>query len=155
MINNENIYAFTLTYDGYAERIITPIKIYPYFREDEAPLKYEIYMTNALWDTGAERSIISKNVAEILQLKPVGEKNIMHAGGLKISNIYLVNILLPNNVEAVKLSVYECLDVKSNFEAIIGMDIITRGDFIITNQNGKTTMSFRTPSIYTVDYVDG
>lgn len=34
------------------------------------------------------------------------------------------------------------------------MDIITRGDFAITNVNGKTTFSFRFPSIGTIDFVD-
>lgn len=38
---------------------------------------------------------------------------------------------------------------------LIGMDIITTGDFSITNYNEHTTMSFRTPSIQTIDFVRG
>jgi len=33
------------------------------------------------------------------------------------------------------------------------MDVITQGDFSITNTNGQTTMSFRIPSKKEVDYV--
>ena len=33
------------------------------------------------------------------------------------------------------------------------MDIITRGDFAISNVNGETTFSFRLPSIRTIDFV--
>jgi hypothetical protein len=38
-------------------------------------------------------------------------------------------------------------------EALIGMDIITLGDFSITNHKGVTCMSFRIPSGHEIDYV--
>ena len=37
-------------------------------------------------------------------------------------------------------------------QVLIGMDIITLGDFAITNQNHTTTFSFRMPSLHTIDY---
>ena len=43
--------------------------------------------------------------------------------------------------------------VLNGFDVLIGMDIITLGDFSITNVNGKTVFSFRIPSTETVDYV--
>ena len=43
-------------------------------------------------------------------------------------------------------------DIKG-VDVLIGMDIITQGDFIITNQSNKTVMSFRIPSLTTIDYV--
>ena len=42
----------------------------------------------------------------------------------------------------------------NDFDVIVGMGIITRGDFSITNVNGLTHMSFRIPSISIVDYVE-
>jgi hypothetical protein len=39
------------------------------------------------------------------------------------------------------------------FGAIIGMDIISRGDSAITNYNGKTWLTFRIPSLFGTDYV--
>ena len=33
-----------------------------------------------------------------------------------------------------------------------GMDIISLGDFAITNQNGQTTFSFRIPSSQTIEF---
>jgi hypothetical protein len=48
---------------------------------------------------------------------------------------------------------FDKTSVAGGFEAIIGMDIITQGDFSITNVGGETCMSFRTPSIRRVDYV--
>lgn len=34
------------------------------------------------------------------------------------------------------------------------MDIISRGDFAVTNFAGKTTFSFRVPSIQRIDFVE-
>jgi hypothetical protein len=39
------------------------------------------------------------------------------------------------------------------FDVIIGMDIITHGDFSMTNVGGKTWVSSRVPSYDSVDYV--
>ncbi len=37
-------------------------------------------------------------------------------------------------------------------DIIIGMDILTQGDFSITNLDGRTVCSFRIPSQYLVDF---
>jgi len=37
-------------------------------------------------------------------------------------------------------------------DVLIGMDVITQGDFAITNKDGMTTFSFRTPSLITIDF---
>jgi len=34
------------------------------------------------------------------------------------------------------------------------MDVITKGDFVITNFNGNTVFSFRVPSCECIDYVE-
>ena len=41
----------------------------------------------------------------------------------------------------------------SNCDVLIGMDVITSGDFAVSNHNGKTVFSFRVPSVETTDYV--
>lgn len=38
-----------------------------------------------------------------------------------------------------------CADL-DDYDMLIGMDIITETDFLITNKDGKTTFQFRTPS---------
>jgi hypothetical protein len=38
------------------------------------------------------------------------------------------------------------------FNVIIGMDIITLGDFAISNKDEKTVLSFRIPSVDTIDF---
>lgn len=58
--------------------------------------------------------------------------------------------MLPNNVGIAYVEVTEG-DLMGE-DVLIGMDIITRGDFAITNVGGKTTFSFRIPSVETIDY---
>ena len=53
---------------------------------------------DALWDTGATKSVITDVTALALNLTPVGSAMVGHAGGISPSNTYLVNFLLPNNV---------------------------------------------------------
>ena len=37
-------------------------------------------------------------------------------------------------------------DENDDYEGVIGMDIISRGDFVFTNHEGHSTFSFRIPS---------
>ena len=38
-------------------------------------------------------------------------------------------------------------------EVLVGMDIINRGDFAVSNRNGATAFSFRIPSVEEFDFV--
>jgi hypothetical protein len=79
--------------------------------------------------------------------------NIHHAGGLARNvPVYLVNIALPNRVQFSGVEVAESV-LPPGLDVVIGMDIITRGDFAVTNRGGKTTFSFRIPSQADIDFV--
>lgn len=104
----------------------------------------------ALWDTGASNSAITPKVVAACGLKPVGMTVVKTANGERNCETFLVNIVLPNNVEFGQWLV-SC--VETDEEVILGMDVITVGDFSITNQNANTVFSFRIPSLHTLDYV--
>lgn len=87
-----------------------------------------------------------------LGLTPTGATQIATGGGVRYANTYIVNLNLPNSLLVVGVPVAET-DAMHGFDAIVGMDIITQGDFAITNVDGRTCMSFRYPSIATVDFV--
>lgn len=59
-----------------------------------------------------------------------------HAGGKGSANTYLVNILLPNRVEMYQVKVAEG-EIIGSADALIGMDIISKGDFAVTNFNSE------------------
>lgn len=104
----------------------------------------------ALWDTGATNTVITKKIAQALGLVQTGVALVNHAAGQSFKPKYVVNIMLPNNVGISYVEVTEG-DLTGE-DVLIGMDIITKGDFAITNVGGKTTFSFRIPSIETIDY---
>jgi hypothetical protein len=66
------------------------------------------------------------------------------------SNVYLLNVLLPNGATIIKVKALE--GTPNNCDMLIGMDVITLGDFAVTNFNGKTMFSFRIPSMTEIDF---
>ena len=112
---------------------------------------YTPKMWRGIWDTGASGSCINQRIVDDLKLIPVGRKQISTAGGLKETNTYLVDIGLPNNV-IVRNILVSCADLGENLDVLIGMDIISLGDFAITNFSGRTTFSFRLPSVASIDF---
>jgi len=105
----------------------------------------------AIWDTGATHSAINQNVVDQCSLKPTGMKEVHGVHGKQLAETFLIAIGLPNNVFFRDIEV--TLGELGGADMLIGMDIITRGDFSITNVGGKTVFSFRVPSIETVDFV--
>lgn len=148
--------ALTIKHNGRASRIVTDVGITPAFdprQVQNQKLPHEIIHKQALWDTGATRSVLTQDTAKELKLTPVGLANVVHFGGIKQSNTYLVNFFFPENVLIYGVLVSESENISNDFGVIIGMDIITKGDFAVTNVNELTWMSYRIPSIQTIDYV--
>jgi hypothetical protein len=146
--------ACTTSHNGIARRIVTKVWISSPFDPNNPPSPVPSPTeVNGLWDTGATNSMLTAKTAAALGLVRTGSIVVRHVGGTDSRNTYLVNILLPNQVGFAGVRVAECTDVEDDFGVIIGMDLITRGDFSITNTDGETYMSFRTPSIRRVDYV--
>lgn len=106
----------------------------------------------AIWDTGATNSLITKKVVKECNLKPIDMTVVKQAKGTYTSNVYLVNIALQHGVEFVNFRVTEGGEIH-DCDVLIGMDIITLGDFAVTNKNRQTIFSFRVPSIEYIDFV--
>jgi len=72
--------------------------------------------------------------------------------GERSAETYLVNIALPNRVmfSSIRVTKGDIPDA----DILIGMDIIGMGDFSVTNCQGITKFSYRTPSIEHIDYVE-
>lgn len=146
--------AFTVKSKGGPLRELhTDCMISPAFDPDTTPKDQQPagVKFRALWDTGASHSAITQKVVDAGGLKPVGMSRVETAGGSKDCETFLVNIFLPHGVGFVEVKV-SCVESRTE-EVLIGMDIITIGDFSITNQDGNTTFSFRVPSLTSVDYV--
>ena len=154
-------HAFTTRYNGRARVLHNTVGVSLPTNPEEARIQ-QVETKNylAIWDTGATHSAITKRVVDDLGLKPTGVRETRHADGKSLNNTYLVNILLPNKVMVGSVRVTEVKlipdDNTSNDkqpQILIGMDIIGIGDFAVTNADGKTTFSFRVPSVEEIDFI--
>lgn len=142
--------ALSRKYRGLSKQITTNVKV-------KNPVTGKIIETFAIWDTGATNSVITEKLASDLGLISFGKALVSGVHGVKQVNRYVVNTTLNNESIQIDSPVTECtsLSPDESIGVLIGMDIITRGDFAITNFNGNTIMSFRVPSIQTIDFVEG
>lgn len=106
-----------------------------------------------IWDTGASASVVTRAVVNHCGLKPTGIIQAHGANGVYQAETFLVNFRFPNGLHFRDVQV-SLGDLSPGCDALFGMDLITAGDFSITNLHGRTVMSFRVPSLYEVDYVD-
>ncbi len=105
-----------------------------------------------LWDTGATSGVITQRVVDLCGLRPFTMQTVKGAyGDATERNVYLVNIGLPNGLAVPNVTVV--LGEPHGTDVLIGMDIITLGDFAVTNENGESVFTFRIPSLHTIDYV--
>lgn len=135
-------HSFTVEYSAIENKLITPIMLIGNGQETKAI---------ALWDTGATRSCISQEIATKLGLATTGFQLIQTPSGSSKVNIYCLDMILPNNVKVSGIPVCGTEIGKQGFDVLIGMDIITHGDFQVSNFDGKTMFGFRFPSVENVD----
>ena len=106
---------------------------------------------NALWDTGATASVISTDIVSQLGLSPISQCKTYHAQGESIVNVYLVDLILPNELRVKDVRVTE--GRLNGFGLLIGVDIINLGDFALTYKNKQTVFSFQIPATHEYDFV--
>jgi predicted aspartyl protease len=144
------IQSFTVKGHGILKVLRTPVQVgvaFDHVREDPPPLRHY----SAIWDTGATGSVITTKVVTECGLKRIGLTRVDTASDSKIRPVYLISILCPNRAGFSQVRV-TLGDIKGA-DVLIGMDIISKGDFAVTNSDGKTTFSFRSPSIECIDFV--
>lgn len=142
---------YTKKYKTSALEIITECSILPavdkIYKDNLPPI---VSVKKALWDTGSNTTVISSEIVEKLKLKPNGAVVVSGINSLKEEKTYAIHVLLPTGniasyVEAIE---NDCLE----HDVIIGMDVISKGDFAVTNEGGETYFSFRFPSEKHVDF---
>ena len=145
-------HSFTTTYNGISNILVNQVNIAKAYNPRKPPKNINYKKFYAIWDTGATSSVVTQKVVQKCGLKPTGMTKVCTASGEKITNTYLVNILLLNRVEVYQVKVTEG-EISGQVDVLIGMDIINKGDFAVTNKNGKTVFSFRIPSVECIDFV--
>ena len=142
--NHPPVKAFVSERDAFCRELKTKAKIIYEGQEMEGIVQ---------WDTGASGTCISKRVIDALNPKRRGYRTVLTPTGSSIRGVYLLDIVLPNDVLVPDINVIETDIDEQGIDALIGMDIIAMGDFAVSNYDGKLVFTFRIPSIKRTDYV--
>ena len=138
--------AFSTNHDGIVRQLDSEIYVSNSALKIPVPSSGEpaAYKCRAVWDTGAMITVISDKLALELELPVVSKTSIQGVNGVSETMIHLVDLWLPNSavIRCVHAAQGKCFN---NFDVLIGMDVITRGDFSISNFGGHTLFSFRLP----------
>lgn len=110
------------------------------------------YPVKAQWDTGATGTCISKQLVEKMNLVPTGHMKVQTPSGTGLMNTYVINLILNNEVRILELQVMDSEIGNQGIDILIGMDVISFGDFAVSNYGGHTQFSFRIPSQEHVEY---
>ena len=138
-------FSFTRDFGGRVKSIFTVAGV-------SKPGVDSILKLNAIWDTGAQICVVSDSKAMAVGLPVIGKSTMGHATGSSIVNRYIADLFLPNGVKIPNVVMLGSPNL-SGSDMLIGMDVITLGDFCVTNKDGKTVVSFRIPSQTKIDFV--
>lgn len=106
----------------------------------------------AKWDTGAYMSCIPAKAVKELLLEPKGIETTRGTfGEEEISNTYHINLTITGGYTFRDLRVIGLSDDNPTEYMLIGMDVISQGDFLFSGHGGGV-FSFRVPSTETVSF---
>lgn len=139
---------YTIIYKGIVDVIETPCIVAPPFKMKY--IKHLYGLMTAIWDTGSKRSMIDWSIAEAMEAIVKTKGKVFNVSGASDGNYCNVDILIPGGEEVANMEVL--VGSIGQWKILIGMDIISRGDFAVSNYGGNTTMSFRMPSEGRIDF---
>lgn len=150
----QNSSSFTVRSSGGTLRVLqTACSVSEAFDPKTASQPYpQFHDFQAIWDTGATNSVITQRVVDTVHLQPIGMTLVQGVHSKEMSEVYLVNVRLLNGVGVPHVRVTKGI-LANGVDVLIGMDIITIGDFAITNHGGVTVFSFCAPSHRCLDFV--
>lgn len=146
---------FTVTSEsGLLTALATPCHVSQAFNPANGVPDCARIQFNALWDTGATKSVITERLVKACGLRPIRTiKPILMQGvdGFEKSEAYAINLSLPDRITFHELTVVSKDPGDVFWDVIVGMDVISTGDFSIRNVNGKTEWSFSISSKERID----
>ena len=139
-----DVIAFTIKYDKVVDQLIFPCVL----AHNGIILK-----ANALIDTGALASYISSDLSMILNPVKTGqETKVITTQFDGVYPIVMVEYLgVPKNTIFDKCKFIVKPFASDNFNLILGMDFLNKGDFAISRINNCTTVTIHRPSISAIE----
>ena len=100
---------------------------------------------NALWDTGSTESLISENIVKMIDPILKSKAKYVTKDSVIESEIYAVSLSLSEEITFRDVLMKKADLSEKNVDIVIGMDIISRGDFEIRNYNKLVEFAFIIP----------
>jgi hypothetical protein len=130
-------------YDKSFKRVVTEIEV----SQSSAwcainNLKSVNIQARALWDTGAEICAVSSDFVNRLGLVSYGEEWFVGFGGEAEQEKYYLDIALGDNRHIYNIPAMHNPHMKS-YDIIIGMNVITMGDFALIREDKGTRFVFK------------
>jgi len=133
---------FDFEYRKIVREISTPVTLYSTFYSSEG----KNVTTSAVWDTGADHSVLSPKIVKELELCAIDTKWVHGVNNSNcFSDVVLATIKLSDNLVLANRR-FSVNDIPGT-DVLIGMDIIMMGNFVINNSDGKTLFSFVIPPV--------
>ncbi len=137
---------YNKNFECITDAVVTHVGIFPPVEYTPGkPLPASPYITdNALWDTGASLSAISRKLIDVLHLEPYSKAMVSSLHEVKLEDTYLVHLLLPTTDTILDV---ECTKAHTDdYDFVCGMNVIGYGDFFVSNFEDKTSVAIRIPS---------
>lgn len=99
---------------------------------------------NAIIDTGATCSAISKKAADLSGAVKRGTSSILSVHNTTTVTKYSANLTLPNEICFNDIKLVE-INSLGSFDVLIGTDILSKGNFAVSSKDGNMWFSFKTP----------
>ncbi|NQV14302.1 clan AA aspartic protease [bacterium] len=105
--------------------------------------KKQFHKFLAIWDTGATGTVISEKVVAEVGLFETGKQWVTGVNGKALQPTYMIDIGLPNRVIIQNVNVVA--GKLRGFDILIGMNIICKGDFSLSNYDNQTVLTYSFP----------
>ncbi len=145
--DNHSCFALTAHSSGEPSKLYTPITL--------MNLKGVIAAeAHAMWDTGAEVCIISKQLADALQLEtaPGPSARGLTGSADSLACFAYVSFVAGGGIVTVKCAVVDSYVGGVDYSVILGLNLIRRGTLAITGGDSGITLSFTMPATDIIDF---
>jgi len=139
------VYTAQVTLSNLDKRVITSVGVMQSQSAHESGRR-KASIIKAMWDTGCTDCCVSRRLVRLLGLQPVGETGLKSAHDDRVTKVYSIDIKLPGEPMISNILAAE-IDAQLDFDIIIGLDIIRRGNFHLDNVNGTTVFTFSLPAL--------
>jgi len=139
---------FIKSYDKLVNKLAAKVSIIPISSADKTLQNMPVDL-KVIWDTGASLTFIKPKVRDQLKLRIFGSETsifVAGIGGKVKADLTTMSIALTDSFILECLPVY-IVDFPINYDMVIGMNIISMGDFSVNNTDSKTSFSFIMPPL--------